>query len=178
LILLRNPYRCEDRPQARGGGGQRRGRARESDRFEWSTHRHACARREKCVGKDQRHRTLVVGEHHELLPARRREQQTEAFAAEKNKRNAVEGTQSEMGRGHGARQARYRGLGKMRLQNYFVGAACNATRWIRRMQWEMCPKRSALDSGIGVRSAESESGSGLNIQDSWGLASGRRRLNY
>jgi hypothetical protein len=112
-----------------------------SYRFEWSMHCHECALRAQCLGKDQRHRTLVVGEHHDLLQARRREQKTEAFAAEKNKRNAVEGTQSEMGRGHGARQARYRGLPKMRLQNYFIGAACNAERWIRRMQWEM--KRAA-----------------------------------
>jgi transposase len=108
-----------------------------SYRFEWSTHCHECPLRAQCLGKDQRHRTLVVGEHHEWLQARRREQTTEAFAAEKNKRNAVEGTQSEMVRGHGARAARYRGLPKMRLQNYFIGAACNAKRWIRRLQWEM-----------------------------------------
>jgi hypothetical protein len=79
----------------------------------------------------------VVGEHHDLLQARRREQKTEAFAEEKKKRNAIEGTQSELVRGHGARRARYRGLPKVRLQNYFIGAACNAKRWIRRLQWEM-----------------------------------------
>jgi len=40
-------------------------------------------------------------------------------------RNAIEGTQSELVRAHGMRRARYRGLAKARLQNYFIGAACN-----------------------------------------------------
>jgi len=35
------------------------------------------------------------------------------------------------------RRARYRGLKKVALQNYLIGAACNAKRWIRRMQWEL-----------------------------------------
>jgi len=47
-------------------------------------------------------------------------------------RNAIEGTQSELVRAHGLRRARYRGLAKAKLQNYFVGAACNLKRWIRR----------------------------------------------
>jgi hypothetical protein len=106
-------------------------------RFEWSTHCHDCALREKCLGKNQRHRTLVVGEYHDHLQARRREQQTEAFAEKTKQRNAVEGSQSELVRGHGARHARYRGLRKTRLQNYFIGGACNAKRWIRRLQWEL-----------------------------------------
>jgi hypothetical protein len=72
-----------------------------------------------------------------VLQARRREQKTEAFDKRSHKRNAIEGTQSELVRGHGARRARYRGLEKTRLQNYLVGAACNAKRWIRRMIWEL-----------------------------------------
>lgn len=118
-------------------------------RFEWSTHCHDCARREKCLGKGQRHRTLVVGEHHDLLQARRREQQTEAFAEKTKARNAVEGSQSELVRGHGARHARYRGLRKVRLQNYFIGGACNAKRWIRRLQWEIKQAARAA-SGVAV----------------------------
>jgi hypothetical protein len=104
-------------------------------RFEWSHQCHECPLRERCLGKDQRHRTLVVGEHHTVLQARRREQQTEAFKVRAQRRNAIEGTQSELVRGHGLRRARYRGLPKVRLQNYFIGAACNIKRWLRRKQW-------------------------------------------
>jgi transposase len=119
-------------------------------RFEWSTHCHDCPLRAHCLGKDQRHRTLVVGEHHDLLQARRREQITEAFAAQQHKRNAIEGTGSELVRAHGARQARYRGLPKMRLQNYFIGGACNAKRWIRRLQWEIQQATTAVAGAVAV----------------------------
>jgi hypothetical protein len=54
-----------------------------------------------------------------------------------HKRNAIEGTQSELVRAHGLRQARYRGLPKVRLQNYLIGAACNAKRWVARVAWEI-----------------------------------------
>ena len=106
-------------------------------RFEWSTQCHDCPLRDQCLGKDQRHRTLVVGEHHTALQARRQEQQTEAFKQRMNHRNAIEGTQSELVRGHGLRRARYRGLGKVKLQNYFIAAACNVKRWIRREAWKL-----------------------------------------
>jgi hypothetical protein len=52
-------------------------------------------------------------------------------------RNGIEGTQSELVRGHGLRRARYRGLAKVRLQNYFIAAACNVKRWIRREAWKL-----------------------------------------
>lgn len=106
-------------------------------RLEWSTHCHDGSLRERCVGPGQKHRTLVVGEYYTALQARRTEQKTEAFGQEMKQRNAIEGTQSELVRAHGLRRARYRGLAKVRLQNYFAGAACNAKRWIRRTMWEM-----------------------------------------
>ena len=34
-------------------------------------------------------------------------------------------------------QPSYRGEAKDALQNYFIGAACNAKRWIRRVVWEL-----------------------------------------
>jgi hypothetical protein len=108
-----------------------------SYRFEFSTHCHDCPLRDQCLGKDQRHRTLVVGEHHTALQARRQEQQTEAFQQRMKHRNAIEGTQSELVRAHGLRRARYRGLAKVKLQNYFIGAACNVKRWIRREAWPL-----------------------------------------
>jgi transposase len=108
-----------------------------SYRFEFSTACHECPLREQCLAEDQRHRTVVVGEHHTVLQARRQEQQTDAFKARMKHRNGIEGTQSELVRGHGLRHARYRGLAKVRLQNYFIGAACNVKRWIRREIWNL-----------------------------------------
>lgn len=106
-------------------------------RFEWSTHCHECPLRQQCLGQDQRHRTIVVGEHHTHLQARREEQRTSEFREKTKQRNAIEGTQSELVRAHGLRQARYRGLNKARLQNYLAGTACNIKRWIRRKVWQI-----------------------------------------
>jgi transposase len=111
------------------------GTGKVSYRFEFSTQCHDCTLRERCLGEGQRHRTLVVGEHHTLLQGRRQEQQTETFQQRMKHRNAIEGTQSELVRGHGLRRARSRGLAKARLQNYFIGAACNVKRWIRHEAW-------------------------------------------
>jgi len=106
-------------------------------RIEWSkTICGACPLRAQCVSTGQNHRTLVVGELHSLLQARRREMLTDAFKEEMRRRNGIEGTQSELVRGYGLRQARYRGRSKVRLQNYFIGAACNIRRLFRRLAWE------------------------------------------
>ncbi len=114
-------------------------------RFEWSRHCADCALRGQCVGAGQKHRSLVVTEHHTVLQARRQEQKTQSFLEEMTNRNAIEGTQSELVRAHGLRRARYRGLAKVRLQNYFMGAACNAKRWIKRMIWEMKAPGASLE---------------------------------
>jgi transposase len=111
-------------------------------RFEFSTQCHDCPLRAQCVAQGQRHRTVLVGEHHTVLQARRQEQQTHAFKQRMKHRNAIEGTQSELVRAHGLRHARYRGLAKVKLQNYFIGAACNVKRWIRREVWKL--QRAAL----------------------------------
>jgi IS5 family transposase len=118
-----------------------------SYRFEWSTHCHDCPLRGQCLSKDQRHRTLVVGEYHTALQARRQEQETEVFQKRMKHRNAIEGTQSELVRAHGLRRARYRGLAKVKLQNYFIAAACNLKRWIRREAWTL---RQAV-SGAAIK---------------------------
>jgi hypothetical protein len=105
-------------------------------RFEWSTHCHHCPLRQKCLGPGQRHRTLLVGQHHEYLQARRREQKSAKFRRQCQQRNALEGTLSELKRGHGMGRARYRGQLKVSLQNWLTGTACNVKRWIGRVQWE------------------------------------------
>lgn len=108
-----------------------------SFRFEWGRQCADCPLKARCVSPGQDHRTLCVSENHMVLQERRREQKTEAFAKRMRQRNAIEGTGSELVRAHGLRQARYRGLVKVRLQNYLIGAACNAKRWIARVAWEM-----------------------------------------
>jgi hypothetical protein len=115
-----------------------------SYRFEFGAQCHDCSLRRQCFGQEQRHRSLVVGEHHTLLQKRRQEQRTLAFQERMNHRNAIEGTQSELVRAHGLRHARYRGLAKTKLQNYFIGAACNAKRWIRCEAWKL--RQAALTS--------------------------------
>jgi transposase len=108
-----------------------------SFRFEWGRQCASCPLKDQCVSPGQDHRTLCVSENHAVLQERRREQKTDAFARRMHSRNAIEGTQSELVRGHGLRRARYRGLPKVRLQNYLIGAACNAKRWIARAAWEV-----------------------------------------
>lgn len=108
-----------------------------SYRFEWSWQCRDCRLREQCLGPGQSQRTLVVGEYHTVLQARRQEMKSEAFQERMKQRNAIEGTHSELVRAHGARRARYRGLKKVTLQNYFIGAACNVKRWIHRMSWQI-----------------------------------------
>jgi len=107
-----------------------------SYRFEWSWKCRDCAQRDHCVGRPPSHRRLVVGAHHDLLQARRRETKTDAFAGLMNRRAAIEGTLSELVRAHGLRQARYRGLRKVAFQNWLSGAACNVKRWLRLRAWE------------------------------------------
>lgn len=113
-------------------------------RIEWSNAVcGACPLRPQCVSASQDHRTFVVGELHSLLQERRREMQTDAFKKEMHRRNGIEGTQSELVRGYGLRQARYRGKDKVRLQNYLIGAACNIRRLFRRLAWEANQARRA-----------------------------------
>jgi hypothetical protein len=102
-------------------------------RFEWSYHCRGCPLRSACVPADQSHRTIVVGEHHELLQQRRRDQQTQAFKERMHQRSAIEGTISELTRAHGLRRSRYRGFAKVELQNLFIATACNVKRWLHTL---------------------------------------------
>ena len=62
----------------------------------------------------------------------------------------IGGTQSELVRGHDVRHARYRGLAKTKLQNYFTGAACNVKRWLRRTAWKMRQAAAAAGQGLAA----------------------------
>ena len=105
-------------------------------RFEWSYHCDDCPLRSQCTKARAGRRMVVVGEHHDPLQRRRREMQTEAFQKAMHQRNGIEGTISEFVR-NGGRRTRYRGLPKTSLGNYVHGAAINAKRWIRWLQYQM-----------------------------------------
>jgi len=104
-------------------------------RFEWGAQCDGCVRQKECTQSKTGRRTLVVGLHHDLLQARRREMKTEAFRDRMRQRNGIEGTIHEL-TWYGLRRSRYRGLAKTRLANYFIGAACNINRWIRLTIWQ------------------------------------------
>ncbi len=111
-------------------------------RFEWSYHCDGCPRKSQCTKAGSGRRMVVVGQHHDHLQTRRREMQTESFPPRMRQRNAIEGTISEFTR-NGGRRTRYRGLAKTSLANYLHGAALNAKRWIRLLQYRMSPDRLA-----------------------------------
>jgi len=115
-------------------------------RFEWCGCCQACTLKVQCLHRGERDRMLRVNEHHTYLQARRQLMHTKEFKNDMCHRNGIEGTQSELVRGYGLRHARYRGSSKVRLQNYFIGAACNLKRWCRRIAWE-------TKQGIGKISA-------------------------
>jgi transposase len=76
---------------------------------------------------------IRVGALHEVLQQRRREQKTKEFKLRMHQRNGIEGTISELVRGHGLRRSRYRGLAKVDLQNQLIAAACNIKRWLEKL---------------------------------------------
>ena len=105
-------------------------------RFEWGAQCDGCPLQARCTKSRTGRRILAVGEHHDLLQARRREMKTPEFRQRMRRRNAIEGTISELVR-LGLRRTRYRGLAKTRLHGYLVGAACNIGRWLRLEAWRL-----------------------------------------
>jgi hypothetical protein len=111
-------------------------------RFEFGRHCRGCPVRSACVPSAQAHRTIVVGALHDTLQQRRRDQQTPAFKRRMHQRNGIEGTLSELVRGHGLRRARYRSFAKVDLQHQLIAAACNVKRWLQK------PFQAALGEGM------------------------------
>jgi hypothetical protein len=102
-------------------------------RFEFGRQCRSCPVKDRCVPKGQPHRMIRVGALHEALQERRREQQTPEFKLRMQQRNGVEGTISELVRGHGLRRTRYKGFAKVDLQNQLIAAACNIKRWLEKL---------------------------------------------
>jgi hypothetical protein len=102
-------------------------------RFEFGRQCRSCPLKQSCVPKGQPHRMIRVGALHEVLQQRRREQKTEEFKLRMHQRNGIEGTISELVRGHGMRRSRYRGFAKVDLQNQLIAPACNIKRWLEKL---------------------------------------------
>lgn len=106
--------------------------------FAWSRSDCAtCPLADKCLSKRKQdpRRTLQVGEKHMIVQQRRKLCRTPEYQRRMQRRNGIEGTQSELVRGYGARRCRYRGLARTILQMQFIGAACNLRRWANRRCW-------------------------------------------
>jgi transposase len=76
-------------------------------------------------------RHLGINAYHGLIQARRLEADTEAFRQEMKIRAGIEGTMSEMVRGHGLRRSRFRGTRKNQLQALFGATATTLKRLAR-----------------------------------------------
>ena len=95
-------------------------------RFDGATCR-ACPFFGRCTRSPQG-RSLTLHPYRAALLARRAEAQTAVFRQQLHLRAGIEGTISELVRAHGLRRARYRGLCKQRLQDYFTALAVNLKR--------------------------------------------------
>ena len=83
-------------------------------------------------------RSLTLHPYRQVLQARRQEASSEGYRHRLRLRAGVEGTISELTRAHGLRQARYRGLAKLRLQGLFTALAADLKRLAR---WWSAPQR-------------------------------------
>ncbi len=118
-------------------------------RFEWAGLCDRCEKQKQCTNSRDGRRMLVVGQHHDHLQQRRRDMKTAEFSEAMKQRNGVEGSISEIAR-LGARRTRYRGLDKTTLANYFLGAAVNAGRWTRLLQWRAGQAEKAEKAGTAA----------------------------
>ncbi len=108
-------------------------------RIEWASQCERCAVQKQCTRSKSGRRILVVGLRHDLVEKRREEMRQADFAKKMHPRNGVEGTLSELVRGHGLRRTKYRGISRVRLSHYLMGAACNVKRYLNLMAFEIRP---------------------------------------
>lgn len=108
-------------------------------RIEWASQCDSCPVQSQCTRSKSGRRILVVGVRHDLVQERREEMRQADFTKKMYPRNGIEGTLSELVRGHGLRQTKYRGFNRIRLSHYLMGAACNVKRYLNLMAFEMRP---------------------------------------
>ncbi len=106
-------------------------------RIEWGNQCNSCPVQKQCTRSKSGRRTLVVGLRHDLVEQRRREMKQKGFSKSMHPRNGIEGTHSELVRGHAMRRTKYRGLSRVGLSNYFIGAACNVKRYLNLLAFQM-----------------------------------------
>jgi len=106
-------------------------------RIEWGSQCDSCPVQKKCTRATNGRRILVVGLRHDLVEKRRKEMTEAEFSKSMYPRNGIEGTHSELVRGHGMRRTKYRGLSRVGLSHYFMGAACNVKRYLNLLAFQM-----------------------------------------
>ena len=106
-------------------------------RIEWGNQCDSCPVQNQCTRSKSGRRTLVVGLRHDLVEKRRKEMREAGFSKSMHPRNGVEGTHSELVRGHGLRRTKYRGLSRVGLSHYFMGAACNVKRYLNLLAFQL-----------------------------------------
>jgi transposase len=111
-------------------------------RIEWGSQCDSCLVQKQCTRAKNGRRILVVGLRHDLVEKRRKEMREAEFSKSMHPRNGIEGTHSELVRGHGMRRTKYRGRSRVGLSHYFMGAACNVKRYLNLLAFRM--KTAAL----------------------------------
>ena len=106
-------------------------------RIEWGGQCDRCPVQKQCTRSKSGRRILVVGLRHDLVQKRRAEMRQKGFTKKMYPRNGIEGTLSELVRGHGLRHTKYRGINRVRLSHYMMGAACNIKRYLNLKAFEM-----------------------------------------
>jgi transposase len=113
-------------------------------RIEWASQCDRCAVQKKCTRAKNGRRILVVGPRHDLVQKRRKEMRQPDYSKSMHPRNGIEGTHSELTRGHGLRRTKYRGISRVSLSHYHMGAACNVKRYLKLLAFQM--KSTALSA--------------------------------
>lgn len=106
-------------------------------RIEWASQCDRCPVQRQCTSSQSGRRILVVGLHHDLVQRRRKEMREAEFSKRMHPRNGIEGTHSELVRGHGLRRTKYRGKARVSLSHYLIGAACNVKRYLNLLAFQM-----------------------------------------
>ena len=78
-------------------------------RIEWGSQCDSCLVQKQCTRAKNGRRILVVGLRHDLVEKRRKEMRETGLFKSISPRNGIEGTHSELVRGHGIRRAKSRG---------------------------------------------------------------------
>jgi transposase len=106
-------------------------------RIEWASQCDRCPVQRQCTRSKNGRRILVVGLHHDLVQRRRQQMREAEFSKSMHPRNGIEGTHSELVRGHGMRRTKYRGKERVSLSHYLMGAACNVKRYLNQLAFQM-----------------------------------------